>query len=129
MVGRQLLNSCYFDGSTPTTLGRDMLRLRIQRTRYSAGSASHGSEIAIQPIESLFHYGLVGWDVTRVEEDVAFLRIGHAQEIEKWKLRGVHWEHEIVAPIQHESWYLYARGEIERLNFGWQSFEWEPSSK
>jgi hypothetical protein len=52
-----------------------------------------------------------------IEEHMAFLRLGYAEETKEWKLRRVHRKHEIVPAIEHEGRYLYARREIQRLDF------------
>src|SRR5580704_15012622 len=92
-------------------------------------SLMHGAKVVIKPIQTFFHNGLVGRDMARVEEDMAFPRIGHPQKTKKWELGRIHWEHKIVAAIQHERWHLYARSKIQRLDLRRQFFKGKPSAK
>jgi len=42
-------------------------------------SLMHGAQVVIKPIQTFFHNWLAGRDMARVEEDMAFPRIGYAQ--------------------------------------------------
>ena len=58
-------------------------------------------KIAIEPIQAFFHNWFLRRDMTRVEQDMAFLRIGHTQKTKKLELGRLYREHEIIAAIQH----------------------------
>ena len=68
------------------------------------------SKVSIKPIQAFFHNGVLRWGMARVKQHVAPLGGRNTQKSEEWILRRVHWEHDMVAAIEHKGRHFYAWG-------------------
>ena len=52
----------------------------------------------------------------RVKDDVPLVFFLRPNQAKQRALRGLNWKNKIVAPIHHQNWQRYARGEIDLIN-------------
>src|ERR1700751_1979334 len=76
-------------------------------------------EVLVEPIQGFLDQ-LVARDVVPgVIDQMLFLILAATEQAEKRFLGGIHWEEEVVAPVEHDRGLFHVRKEVDDMHF-WQ---------